>query len=143
MNAFVSGGLVPAHRRGLRLEGLGAVWDWYATFADLAGVSKDDPVAAAARLPAVDGVSLWPYLAGDVQASPRTVLPIGSTTCNDGWVGLWCYGVCDWMGMTDSNGNAKSYYHAHAPPANTRTKHMIKQSNNQLRQPFTKRKLIN
>lgn len=30
MNAFVSGGFVPAARRGTKEEGLTTVWDWYA-----------------------------------------------------------------------------------------------------------------
>ena len=86
VNAFVSGGLIPAPMRGKRLNGLGAVWDWYATFAELAGVDPTDHMAAAAGLPGVDSVSLWPYLSGANQTSPRKALPIGSTSCSDGYV---------------------------------------------------------
>lgn len=32
VNAFASGGFVPQARRGMKEEGLSAVWDWYATF---------------------------------------------------------------------------------------------------------------
>ena len=67
--------------RGSKLEGLGAVWDWYATFAQLAGVDPTDHAAAAAGLPPVDSVSLWPYLSGAQPLSPRTVLAIGSSSC--------------------------------------------------------------
>jgi hypothetical protein len=54
------------------------VCDWYATWCSLAGVDKDDTRAAAAnanganpKLPAVDGLDLWPYLSGKVAESPR------------------------------------------------------------------------
>lgn len=81
VNAWASGGLIPAPMRGRKLEGLGAVWDWYATFAELAGVDPADRSAAAAGLPPVDSVSLWPYLSGAAPASARKALPIGSTSC--------------------------------------------------------------
>jgi hypothetical protein len=42
-------------------------------FAELAGVDPTDHTAAAAGLPAVDSVSLWPYLSGRQSASPRQV----------------------------------------------------------------------
>ena len=35
VNAFVSGGVIPPSMRGHKLEGLVALWDWYATFATL------------------------------------------------------------------------------------------------------------
>ena len=38
--AIVSGGYLPPSRRGLRLEGLVALWDFYATFAALAGIAN-------------------------------------------------------------------------------------------------------
>ena len=41
-NAFVSGGFLPIEVRGTKFEGLIAVWDWYHTFCDLAGVSAVD-----------------------------------------------------------------------------------------------------
>merc|ERR1719305_2021192 len=41
-NAFVSGGFVPAALRGSRYDGLVTLWDWYATFAALAGVDATD-----------------------------------------------------------------------------------------------------
>lgn len=79
VNAFVSGGAVPASQRGTKAAGLAALWDWYTTFAHLAGVDSTDTRAAAAGLPPVDGVNLWPYLSGAASTSPRTTLPIGSS----------------------------------------------------------------
>merc|ERR1719247_1653861 len=38
VNAFVTGGLVPADKRGTKQDGLMAAWDWYSTYAHLAGV---------------------------------------------------------------------------------------------------------
>jgi len=81
VNAFVSGGLLPQAVHGTKLEGLGAVWDWYATFAELAGVDTTDHTAAVAGLPPVDSISLWPYISGARATSPRMDLPIGSTSC--------------------------------------------------------------
>ena len=69
--------------RGKKLSGLGAVWDWLATFAELAGADPTDQKAAAAGLPRIDSISLWPYISGKVAASPRLHLPIGSTSCAD------------------------------------------------------------
>jgi len=81
VNAWVSGGAVPSAMRGKKLSGLGAVWDAYATFAALAGIDPTDHAAAAAGLPPVDSLNLWPYWSGQVEASPRQQLAIGSTTC--------------------------------------------------------------
>ena len=54
---------------GKKLDGFTHVCDWYATWCALAGVEKDDTRAAAAnanganpKLPAVDGLDLWPCL---------------------------------------------------------------------------------
>lgn len=59
-------------RVGSKLEGFLHVCDYYATFAYLAGVDPTDERAAAAGLPPVDGVNMWPYLSGQVATSPRT-----------------------------------------------------------------------
>jgi arylsulfatase I/J len=76
--AFASGGFLPKAVRGTKLTGLMAAWDWYTTFAKLAGVDPTDHVAAKAGLPPVDGVDLWPYLSGATKTSPRSAIPIGS-----------------------------------------------------------------
>ena len=43
-NSFVSGGFLPPSVRGSKFDGMVALWDWYATFASLAGV--DPPTRA-------------------------------------------------------------------------------------------------
>ncbi len=81
MNAFVSGGALPAKMRGARLGGLATVWDWYATFADVGGLPASalvDREAAAAGLPPVDAISLWPYVSGAVPESPRRQVVLGT-----------------------------------------------------------------
>merc|ERR1712137_788641 len=71
--------------RGKKLAGLAAVWDFYATFCDIAGVDPEDKAAVAAGLPAVDSVSMWPYWSGLTQAAPRTELAIGAVLgCSHG-----------------------------------------------------------
>jgi arylsulfatase I/J len=77
--AFVSGGFLPARVRSTRESGLMAGWDWYATFASLAGVDPTDKKAAKAGLPPIDSVNLWPLLSGNAKSSPRDVLLLGST----------------------------------------------------------------
>jgi len=77
-NAFASGGLLPTAVRGTKQEGLVAGWDWYATFAALAGVDPTDHKAAAAGLPPHDSHNLWPLLSGQSTTSPRSELAIGS-----------------------------------------------------------------
>ena len=59
VNSWVSGGLVPSAMHGMKLAGLAAVWDWYGTFAGLAGADPTDHRAEAAGLPPVDSVDLW------------------------------------------------------------------------------------
>eukprot|EP00051_Salpingoeca_urceolata_P006975 m.92254 g.92254 ORF g.92254 m.92254 type:complete len:519 (-) comp15063_c0_seq2:211-1767(-) len=73
--AFVSGGLVPQHQRGTKLEGYIHIADWYATFAHLAGF---DPTDNAPGMPGVDGINQWHYLTGSVADSPRTEVPLAS-----------------------------------------------------------------
>jgi len=77
VNAFVSGGALPSHARGTKSDGLSAVWDWYATFAKMAGVDPWDKRAAAAGLPPVDSRDLWPMFLG-TNTSGRTELAIGT-----------------------------------------------------------------
>lgn len=75
VNGLVGGGFIQKQApkmAGKTLNGLVHCADWYATFCALAGIDPYDVRAAAAGLPNVDGVNLWPYLSGEVQASPRT-----------------------------------------------------------------------
>jgi arylsulfatase B len=81
VTAFVAGGALPVARRGRVESGLSTVWDWYATYAKLAGVDPTDKSAAAAGLPPIDSVDLWPLLSGTgAQAMARTEVIIGETT---------------------------------------------------------------
>lgn len=69
--AFVSGGYVPAAVRGTVSEGFMHIADWYGTLCTLAGVDAADGRAAAAGLPPVDSVDVWPLLTGANTTSPR------------------------------------------------------------------------
>eukprot|EP01060_Flectonema_neradi_P009953 TRINITY_DN1710_c0_g1_i5.p1 TRINITY_DN1710_c0_g1~~TRINITY_DN1710_c0_g1_i5.p1 ORF type:complete len:526 (+),score=134.78 TRINITY_DN1710_c0_g1_i5:465-2042(+) len=77
VNAFVSGGYLPEKVRGTKKEGYICGWDWYTTLSHVAGVVPVDEKASKAGLPDIDGMNMWPYLSGDVDASPRTRIPIG------------------------------------------------------------------
>merc|ERR1712070_913647 len=78
VNAFASGGFLPQAVRGTKQEGLMAGWDWYATYAALAGVDPTDTKAAAAGLPPHDSHNLWPLISGQNRTSPRAELAIGA-----------------------------------------------------------------
>ena len=80
VNGFVSGGVIPAGRRGTKLDGLITGWDWYATFVHgIGGLDPADVEAAGADLPPIDSVDQWAYLTGATETAPRTTLAIGST----------------------------------------------------------------
>jgi arylsulfatase B len=83
VNAFVTGGYVPAAKRGTTAEGLVAIEDWYATFCALAGANPHDPVAAAAKLPQPDGLNQWPYLSGANATPPRQYVYMGSSDASN------------------------------------------------------------
>ena len=88
VNAFVSGGLLPESRRGVKVDGLSTIWDWYSTFADVAGVTDvADAKAAKAGLPPVDSISLWPWWNGTADASPRKRILIGDENAKGPIVG--------------------------------------------------------
>lgn len=75
-SAFVSGGFVPTARRGTKLGARVHIADWYATFCALAGFTPTDDVAAAAGLPPIDSVDLWPLLTGSNSTAPHEVMPL-------------------------------------------------------------------
>lgn len=96
MNALLAGGAIPPARRGLKLQGLATVWDFYGTFAAMAGVDAADRRAAAAGLPPVDSVNLWPWISGhsgrrlmgsaeagdaSLALSPRGRIALGASSC--------------------------------------------------------------
>ena len=78
VNSFVSGGFLPTARRGTKFEGLVTAWDWYHTFASLAGVDATDHRAAQAGLPPIDSHDMTPVLLGSNLTSPRSEMPIGT-----------------------------------------------------------------
>ena len=72
VNAFVSGGFLPEKMRGQKTEGYIHLADWYGTFCKIAGVDPADKKAAAANLPPVDSLNMWPLISGENSTSPRT-----------------------------------------------------------------------
>ena len=117
---FVSGGAVPLPKRGTTTPMLSALWDWYATFAYLAGLDPTDATAAAANLPPIDSINLAPalLLADDHGGSsssptPRTELAIGTDVAVEVGVGNAGAGAgaasasaTGADGATDADGNA-------------------------------------
>ena len=83
VNAFAAGGAIPVSQRGTKIEGLIEIADWYTTFCSIAGVDPTDGVAAAAGLPAVDGLDMWPLLSGANSTSPRTHVFLGTSDDTD------------------------------------------------------------
>lgn len=86
-NAFVTGGFLPVHRRGVKEEGFMTTADWYATYAALAGVEETELVdhkAAQAGLPPLDSLNCWGMISGEHHPSPRghcrSELPISDTS---------------------------------------------------------------
>lgn len=63
--AFVSGGRAP--RRGVKVDDMIHIADWYATLSILVGVDPNDDA-----LPAVDSIDAWPALTGKAGAEKRT-----------------------------------------------------------------------
>jgi arylsulfatase I/J len=83
VNALVSGGLVPPARRGALEASFVGVEDWYATFCGLAGVDPADARAAAAGLPPIDSLDVWPLLSGANATAPRAEVVLGATAGGD------------------------------------------------------------
>eukprot|EP00039_Didymoeca_costata_P007163 m.96923 g.96923 ORF g.96923 m.96923 type:complete len:570 (+) comp13570_c0_seq7:39-1748(+) len=78
VNGFISGGFLPPSRQGIKLDGLSTIWDWYATFASLGGISDiTDHAAAEAGLPPVDSIDLSSYIMGTKETSPRQHIFVG------------------------------------------------------------------
>lgn len=75
MVAFVSGGSLPAALRGTSRDGFVHGCDWYHTLIKLAG---GDPTDDHPGLPSTDSLDVWPYLTGNVSASPRMELLLSS-----------------------------------------------------------------
>ena len=127
--AFVTGGRLPAALRGRTLDGFVSSEDWYPTFCTLAGVDATDARAAAAGLPPVDGVDVWPMLSGASATTNRTAHflgtadgPLGTATAvqgvirvADGWkLLLGGVGPSFWAGDVYPNASSAR---ATAPPS--------------------------
>ena len=84
VNAFASGGYLPARMRGKVTEGYIHIADWYATFCALAGIDPSDTAAAKANLPPIDSLNMWPLISGRKSISPRVDIPISMTTLISG-----------------------------------------------------------
>ena len=84
VNAFVTGGYLPESMRGQKTQGYIHIADWYATFCSLAGVDPTDEKAAAAKLPPIDSLNMWPLISGLNSTSPRTDIPVSNKTLISG-----------------------------------------------------------
>eukprot|EP00039_Didymoeca_costata_P004959 m.77237 g.77237 ORF g.77237 m.77237 type:complete len:548 (-) comp12611_c0_seq1:71-1714(-) len=80
VNAFVAGGAVPLARRGTLEDSYITGWDWYSTYAHLAGVSPVDTEALRVGLPPIDSIDMWPLLSGSNSTPPRHEIVIGDTS---------------------------------------------------------------
>jgi len=79
--ALMSGGALPTSLRGTRSDALVTAWDWYSTYAMLAGVDPWDHAAEAAGLPPIDSISILPVLEGQdrLAGAVRHEVAIGDT----------------------------------------------------------------
>ena len=75
--SFVAGGALPLAMRGKTTEGYIHIADWYATFCEIGGCDgASDASAAAADLPAIDSLSMWPLISGQNNTSPRVEIAV-------------------------------------------------------------------
>ncbi|CAE7245189.1 ARSB [Symbiodinium natans] len=107
--AFVSGGFLPENVRGSERGGIIHIADWYGTLCALAGVDASDQRAAAAGLPPIDSVDMWPYLSGAADASPRNTIPVGDTCLISGSWKLMTAATTPslWQGPRYPNGSTR------------------------------------
>jgi arylsulfatase B len=74
--AMVSGGFVPASVRGTHVPAMTHTADWLVTLCTLAGgppnFCVNDTRAAAAGVPPIDSLDVWPLISGQNATSPRT-----------------------------------------------------------------------
>jgi arylsulfatase I/J len=83
VNAFVTGGLLPAAMRGKSTSAAMHIADWYTTFSGLAGVDFADDHD---DVPSVDGVDQWPVISGQTTAPQRTEIFVAKhTLIQDKW----------------------------------------------------------
>ena len=94
-NAFLSGGVVPAAKRGSTHDDLVACWDWFSSLCRLAGVAPADGAAAAAGLPPIDSVDQLPYIFGANATPPRAVVELGVPITSGEAVGVFKYNLAN------------------------------------------------
>jgi len=80
VNAWLSGGFVPAEKRGTRFAGVMSIADWYGTLCELAGIDQADTAAEKANkwlkkrglplLPPVDSVPQWGFIMNGTNGRP-------------------------------------------------------------------------
>lgn len=111
VNAFVSGGFVPPSQRGSVQSNIIHMADWYGTFCSLAGVDPEDPVAAAAGLPPVDSMNVWPLLSGANSTAPRFEIPVSNQTLIQGSFKLieGTMGYAGWTGSAYPNASSSAH----------------------------------
>lgn len=83
--ALAAGPVIPSAQRGKELSQMVHIADWYATFAQLAGVDPRDLRAEEQELPPVDSVSLWPLLSGASLDSPRKEIALSGGRGRERW----------------------------------------------------------
>ena len=78
--SFISGGFIPKHLRGTRVNGLMHMADWFATLSAWAGTDAHfvDHVAEKAGLPAIDSINMAEMLLGRNVPSPRESILLSS-----------------------------------------------------------------
>lgn len=116
MNAFLAGGALPPAVRGTTTEALMHISDWYTTFAHLAGVNETDEAAAAAGLPRVDGVDLWPVISG-VRKAARSEIQLSTTALVSGRMKLvrGKQEMTGWTGSSYPNATGQQPMFPHSP----------------------------
>jgi arylsulfatase A-like enzyme len=88
--AFVSGGFIPAHRRGKVVESPIHIADWYATLPALAGVDVHDmeyklSLGDDKKVPPVDAVNVWPLITGEANFENfHRAIPLSQQALIDG-----------------------------------------------------------
>jgi arylsulfatase A-like enzyme len=77
--AFITGGALPASKRGVVKQGYVHVTDWYHTFAHVAGITLSNE-----QQQKIDSIDMWPWLSGGASDSPRTMMVLGLKTNRKG-----------------------------------------------------------
>merc|ERR1719277_2455883 len=127
-NTFVSGGYVPAHRRGKRFHGVVSIADWYGTLCEIAGVDQTDYAAKKANkwlarnnlplLRPVDSVQQWKHIVRDTNGRPGPLHLSANVVLQ--WpykLGTGVQSYSSWQGEVYPNCSTVSNYQADGPVA--------------------------